>query len=141
MEEKKTKTEEKKKVARKPRAVKPVSATKPVKSEITKKTVSDERYTRSLGRRKEATAIAKIFVSKKEIKVNGKTLNDYFKVLEMQKIVQDALKVSDLIGKVGVEITTRGGGMRGQAEAARLAIARALVKQNQEYKRTLKLKG
>jgi len=59
----------------------------------------------------------------------------------MQKIVQEPLKVADLLGKFGVEITSRGGGVRGQAEASRLAIARAIIKENQELKKIFKLSG
>lgn len=106
-----------------------------------KKVVSEGRYVRSLGRRKRATAIAKLSASQKGIKINGKDLNGYFTLLEMQKSVQEPLRVADLVGKVGVEITVKGGGIRGQAEAARLAIARAIIKENPDLKRALKIRG
>ncbi|MEW5805256.1 MAG: 30S ribosomal protein S9 [Patescibacteria group bacterium] len=106
-----------------------------------KKTVKPEKYSRALGRRKSATAVAKLYQNKKEIIFNGKNIADYFPVLEFQQIVQEPLKVADQLGKVGLEITSKGGGMRGQAEAARLAISRALIKSNQDLKKVLKARG
>src|SRR3990170_3977714 len=97
----------------KPR-IKKADSEKAVK-EPKKAVLAEDRYLRALGRRKRATAVAKLYRSKKEILINGKTLNDYFPILEMQKIVQEPLKVADLLGKFGVEITSRGGGVRGQA--------------------------
>ena len=106
-----------------------------------KKAVSEGRYVRSLGRRKRATAIAKLSMSGKSIKINGKDLNNYFPLLEMQKSVQEPLRVADLVGKVGVEIAVKGGGVRGQAEAAMLAIARTIIKENPDLKKALKIRG
>jgi small subunit ribosomal protein S9 len=100
-----------------------------------------EKYIRALGRRKEATAITKLWQSKKGIVINGRNLSDYFTLLELQKIVEEPLKITDLLGKVGIEITAKGGGTRGQAEACRLAIARALVKNNSDLKKGLKIRG
>ncbi len=132
-----------KKPVKKPRQTKtPAAKTTAVQEpRQTKKIISELKYVRSLGRRKRATAIAKLSASQKGIKINGKDLNGYFTLLEMQKSVQEPLRVADLIGKVGVEITARGGGVRGQAEAARLAVARAIIKENPDLKRTLKVRG
>lgn len=118
-------------------SVKRASSAKVLKTQTTK----GKEYERALGRRKTATAVAKLFKSKKEIKINGLTLNDYFPRYDFQKIVQEPLKVADLLGKVGIEITTKGGGKRGQAEASRLAIARVLLKEKSELRTPLKLKG
>jgi len=132
----------KKKPVKKPGQRKsPVAKTAIQEPKQPKKIVPEARYVRSLGRRKRATAIAKLFASGKGIKINGKDLNNYFTLLEMQKSVQEPLRVADLVGKVGVEITVKGGGVRGQAEAARLAVARAIIKESSGLKRALKIRG
>lgn len=106
-----------------------------------KKTSKAENYLWAIGRRKTARAIVRLYPGKKEMSFNQKTLADYFPVLEFQQLVQEPLKLTDQLGKVGLEVILKGGGMRGQAEAARLAIARALVKLNQEFKKTLRARG
>ena len=131
-----------KKPIQKPRQRKtPVAKTAVKEPKQPQKAASEAKYTRSLGRRKRATAIAKLFASQKGIKINGKDLNSYFTLLEMQKSVQEPLRVADLVGKVGIEITGKGGGIRGQAEAARLAVARAIIKESSGLKRALKIRG
>ena len=98
----------------------------------------NEKYFRALGRRKEAIAIAKLYPHKGSITINQKPVAEFFKVLEFQKIVEEPLKTVDSIGKFEIDIKVKGGGIRGQAEAIKLAIARALVKFNPEYKSFLK---
>lgn len=122
------------------RKIKTAARSKPAK-EKTAKTVKPEKYFRGLGRRKSATAIAKLYQGGGEIVFNGRSLADYFTVLEFQQIVQESLKAVDQLGRLRVEISSKGGGMRGQAEAARLAIARALVKLNNDFKNPLRALG
>lgn len=98
-------------------------------------------YFRAVGRRKEATAIARIFKTRGSVSVNGRALADYFPVLELQKIVEYPLHLINQIGQLTVVITAKGGGLRGQAEAARLAISRALVKMDKQYKSLLRGEG
>lgn len=104
------------------------------------------RYFQSIGRRKCSIARVRIFDSSKkrepkseiEIIVNGKPHRSYFSLSELKEIVASPLQAvpSDDIAKIMV--VARGGGIRGQAEAAQLGIARALVLKNQEFKKTLK---
>jgi len=110
------------------------------------KTVSAEKYFQGIGRRKSSTARIKVFVSagKKESKaepeivVNGKSHKIYFTLLELKEIVASPLKAVSTDGISNVSVAVRGGGIRGQAEAVRLGIARALVLKDQEFKKTLK---
>jgi len=110
------------------------------------KTIPVEKYFQGIGRRKLSVARVKvfIFVAKKaskaepEIVVNGKPYKEYFTLLELKEIVGSPLKAVSSDGISKVSITVRGGGIRGQAESARLGIARALVLKDQEFKKTLK---
>lgn len=104
----------------------------------------EERYIRAVGRRKTATAVVKIYPKKeKEIIVNDKKLEEYFPYFEYQQIVKAPLEVVDtpLKEKGKIVIIARGGGKKAQSEAARLAISRALVKMNEEYKKVLRAHG
>ncbi len=107
-------------------------------SDNSKLNETKEKYFRALGRRKEAIAIVKLYPHKGSIIINQKPVAEFFKVLEFQKIVEEPLKTVDSIGKFEIDIKVKGGGIRGQAEAIKLAIARALVKFNPEYKSFLK---
>jgi len=92
----------------------------------------------SIGRRK--AAIARIYVSegKGEIIVNKRDYKEYFPVVQFQYIIQQPLKLVDSLTKFNIKVNIKGGGSKGQAEALRLAIARALVKINPEDKEIIK---
>jgi small subunit ribosomal protein S9 len=95
----------------------------------------------TIGRRK--TSVARIYVKagSGNISVNGKTLEEYFPSEIKRIVVNQPLTVSDKLGKFDMEINVQGGGITGQAEATRLAIARALVKNNAEDKPLIKKEG
>ena len=127
------------------------TAKKPAKKESkganpAAKIVPVEKYFQGIGRRKLSTARVKVFVSaakkdsktEPEIVVNGKPYKDYFTLLELKEIVGSPLQAVSSEGISVVSVTVRGGGIRGQAESARLGIARALVLKDQEFKKTLK---
>lgn len=106
-----------------------------------------EKYFRGIGRRKLAIAGAKIFPSKGaksekkeyEIIINGKSYKDYLPLSDLREIVVAPLNaVSSPENISRLTIAVRGGGMRGQAEAARLGIARALVLINPDFKKPLR---
>jgi len=92
----------------------------------------------TIGRRK--AAVARIYLSKGKgnIIVNGKDYKDYFPVDTMQYKLSQPFQIIDLSGKYDVKANVDGGGTTGQAEAVRLAISRALVEINPEYKTLLK---
>ncbi len=95
----------------------------------------------AIGRRKEA--IARIYVNegKGQITVNKRDLSQYFPMPTLQYIVKQPLNTLNVVGDYDIKVTLSGGGSKGQAEALRLAIARALVKINEENKPALRAEG
>lgn len=97
--------------------------------------------TKTLGRRKEAVVQIKLSPGRGEITVNGKPLNEYFPHFEWQNLIRAPFVAAGLEKNFNVAARAKGGGIRGQADALRLAIARALVKENAELRGTLKKLG
>ncbi len=95
----------------------------------------------ALGRRK--AAVARIYVSegKGNITINKRDLATYFPSSILQYVVKQPLSTLGVEGKYDIKVNLDGGGYKGQAEALRLAIARALVKINPEDKPALKAEG
>ena len=95
----------------------------------------------AIGRRK--SAVARVYLSKGKgtITVNDKDLKEYFPVSFLLDQVVMPLAVLDMTGDFDIQVNVNGGGIKGQAEAIRLGIARALVKVNEEWKPALKAKG
>ncbi|MFO8234496.1 MAG: 30S ribosomal protein S9 [Bacteroidales bacterium] len=92
----------------------------------------------TIGRRKKAIARVYLSEGKGNITVNNRTLKEYFLVPSEQFIVQQPLKTLEVEGKYDITVNITGGGLKGQAEATRLGIARALVEVSSEYKEKLK---
>ena len=92
----------------------------------------------ALGRRK--TAVARIYLNdgKGNITVNNKDVKEYFPIQQLQYIITQPLIITNTEGKFDIVVNLYGGGSKGQAEALRLAIARALVKINPENRAALK---
>nr|WP_294872516.1 30S ribosomal protein S9 [uncultured Pedobacter sp.] len=97
--------------------------------------------TNTSGRRK--TAVARIYLKEGNgtITVNGKDHKVYFPTLPLQYIVNQSFEVSELVGQYDVTVNVAGGGVKGQAEAVRLAIAKAIVELDAEKKPALRAKG
>ncbi len=97
--------------------------------------------TNTSGRRK--TAVARIYLKEGNgtITVNGKDYKEYFPTLPLQYIVNQAFIVSAIEGQFDVSVNVAGGGVKGQAEAVRLAIAKAIVELDAERKPALRAKG
>ena len=95
----------------------------------------------SIGRRK--AAVARLFMSEGtgKIVINKREIENYFPSSILQFIVKQPLNTLEAADKYDIKINLHGGGYKGQAEAARLAIARALVKVNPEDKATLRAEG
>lgn len=95
----------------------------------------------AVGRRK--AAIARVFVKegKGEITINKRSLESYFPSSILQFIVKQPLALLDVVGKYDIKVNLCGGGYKGQAEALRLGIARALVKINADDKTALRAAG
>lgn len=100
-----------------------------------------EKQKNAVGRRKEA--VTRVFLSKGEgkITVNGKDYKTYFPLVYLQNQVEAPLKSAEAVDKFDVVINATGGGVKGQAEAAKLGIARALLEVNAEYRPALKAAG
>jgi len=94
-----------------------------------------------IGRRK--TAVARVYLSegKGNIIVNKKDFKDYFTTATLQYKVEQALMLTDNLKSYDIKVNVYGGGVTGQAEAIRLAITRALVSINEEYRLILKPEG
>ena len=103
--------------------------------------MQDNSYFWGTGRRKNALARVRVRPGKGEIKVNDRTVEDYFPRLVWQAQVMQSLKVVSLEGKVDVFISASGGGLTGQAGAAKMGIARALIKLDPELRPALKKEG
>lgn len=95
----------------------------------------------TIGRRK--TAVARIYMKpgSGKITVNGRELLDYFKSDVLETIIQQPFALVNELGKYDIKANLDGGGLAGQAEALRLAIARALVELNPEFRPPLKKEG
>ena len=94
----------------------------------------------TVGRRK--AAIARVFVRKGEgkITVNGKDYREYFTAMHVTDVITEPTKTVDLATAYDILVNVKGGGFKGQAEAARMGIARALVQMNEELRKPLKVK-
>jgi small subunit ribosomal protein S9 len=97
--------------------------------------------TNTIGRRK--TSIARVYVKPGNglIVINERELNDYFPSEILRTTVKQALTLVKADGQYDVTVNVEGGGIKGQAEAIRLGIARALVTINTEHRPPLKKEG
>ena len=94
-----------------------------------------------IGRRK--TSVARVYMSKGKgnITVNKKSYSDFFDTAILQYKIQQPFSLTETKDKFDLLVTVKGGGINGQAEAIRLAISRALVEFNEEFKPVLKSEG
>ena len=95
----------------------------------------------AIGRRKAAVARVYVSVGSGKITINKRDISVYFPSSILQYIVRQPLATLDAVEKYDIKINLKGGGFKGQSEAARLAIARALVKINEEDKSALRAEG
>ena len=100
-----------------------------------------EKQKNGIGRRK--AAVTRVFLTKGEgnIVVNEKDYKVYFPLVYLQNQVERPLKTVDVLNKFDVKINAAGGGVKGQAEAAMLGIARVLVDINADFRPALKAAG
>lgn len=100
-----------------------------------------EKQKNAVGRRKEA--VTRVFLSKGDgkISINGKDYKTYFPLVYLQNQVEAPLKSIASTDKFDVVVNAKGGGVKGQAEAVKMGIARALLLVNPEYRPALKEAG
>jgi len=94
-----------------------------------------------IGRRK--ASIARIYLSKGsgDVKINNKDLNNYFSTDGLKSKINLPFIITETIGKFDLSVNVSGGGNTGQADAIKLAVARALCEVNEEYRPLLKKEG
>ena len=96
----------------------------------------------ALGRRKSAVARVYLSAGKGNLTINGRTLEEYFKEDSLRYIVNQPFSVTGTEGQFDVKVNLDGGGTKGQAEAVRLGISRALCEVDKEaYRPALKAAG
>lgn len=95
----------------------------------------------TIGRRK--TSVARVYLSKGKgvITVNNKSLEEYFPTPAWQKAINTPFELTETAGQYDVKVNASGGGVAGQCDAVSLAISRALVEVNEEYKAKLRAEG
>ena len=93
------------------------------------------------GRRKTSVARIRMMAGSGKIDINGKPFEDYFPTIPLQNTVLQPLQVVKLANAYDLSINASGGGATGQAGAARLAIARALLQVDANLRGTLKAEG
>ncbi len=100
-----------------------------------------EKQKNAVGRRKEA--VTRVFLTKGDgnITINGKDYKTYFPLIYLQNQVEAPLKTVESSDKFDVTVNAKGGGVKGQAEAVKLGIARALLQINPDYRPALKEAG
>jgi small subunit ribosomal protein S9 len=145
-----TKTAKAKPVTRKTTKKKEASEKPKIKKKKEKEVVIEEKlsedkksgYLYAVGRRKKAIATVRLHKNGKgKITVNGKLYSEYFSTDDMKQIISGPLKSVGQADKVDIEAKSFGGGLRGQAEAVRLGISRALVQLNVNFKKNLRKAG
>ena len=98
-----------------------------------------DKYFEGVGRRKESVARVRISSDTKAgFVVNEKKAEEFFPLKDFQNTIFAPLEAVGLTIKVSVSVKVNGGGVRGQADAIKLGLARALVKYNDDFQRTLK---
>jgi len=138
--------DKKKKIIKKT-LVKKTTAKKTTKKTVEEKAIDPKSYYEAVGRRKQSTARVRLFTArpfedeKGKILVNDKPYTDFFTTFELQQTVASALKKMKSLNRFEATIKVKGGGIRGQAEAIRHGLARALVKFNADFSKKLKRAG
>ena len=99
-----------------------------------------EQY-QTVGRRKTSTARVLLRPGSGEWRVNGRSLQEYFPRILHRKRAEEALKVTGSDGQLDVVVRVAGGGVTGQADAVRLALARAVLAKDEEMRPVLRKQG
>src|SRR6201990_341859 len=93
------------------------------------------------GRRKTSVARIRMTPGSGKIDINGRNFEDYFPTVPLQNVVLQPLQVAKVVNTYDISINASGGGATGQAGAARLAIARALLQTDPNIRGGLKTEG
>ena len=95
----------------------------------------------TLGRRK--SSVARVYMQKGSGKmtINGRDMAEYFPVATLHDKLARPFELTETAGQWDVKVNVKGGGLTGQVEAIRMAVGRALVKENEEYRAMLKVES
>lgn len=100
-----------------------------------------ENQIQTVGRRKTSTARVMIRPGKGEWKVNGRSLENYFPRETHRIRIEEPLRAVGVAGQFDITVRVNGGGLTGQADAVRMGLARALVRNDEESRSALREKG
>ena len=102
--------------------------------------MATEQY-HAIGRRK--TSVARVYLrpGTGNWEVNGRTLEQHLPRHVLRQSATRPLAATDTEGQFDVKVTVNGGGLRGQADAIRLGVARALLKVNEDYRAKLRVES
>lgn len=103
--------------------------------------MEDTESIQTVGRRKEAVARVVMKSGDGEWEVNGQAITDHFPLLRHQQAIERPLKTVEAEGIYDIQLNVDGGGLTGQAEAAQLGIARALVEADEDNRKPLRDEG
>lgn len=92
----------------------------------------------AVGRRKASVARAFISKGKGNITINGKDYKEYFTIDFLQNKIMEVVKYTETEGQFDFKVNVKGGGIKGQAEAIRMAMARAMLLVDPEHRTALK---
>lgn len=103
--------------------------------------MADQTISQAVGRRKAATARVWLRPGSGDWRINGKTLDDFFPQMRHQEAVARPFAATDTGGRYSIHVRVRGGGLSGQAGAIQLAVARALVEEDEDKRSALRAQG
>ena len=106
-----------------------------------KKKKEERKYYYALGRRKTCVATLRLFEGKGENIINGKKIEEIYKSPEYKKQIGLPFSTLDVDDKYYFEVRTKGGGRAGMVDAVKLALSRALIEADKEYRGDLKKAG
>jgi len=95
----------------------------------------------AIGRRKNATASVRVMPGNGQITINGVPAPEYLARPTLVMMIEQPLKLTEVMGTIDIAANCKGGGLSGQAGALRLGIARALVEMNPDHRTILKTAG
>jgi len=93
----------------------------------------------AIGRRK--SSVSRVYLTKGEgkVSINGKDISEYFPQPHIQQKVTAPFRIIEADNIYDLKVNVQGGGYKGQAEATRMALSRALVKLNEDFRKPLKV--
>ncbi|ABB39404.1 ribosomal protein S9 [Oleidesulfovibrio alaskensis G20] len=100
-----------------------------------------QEFNYGTGRRKTATARTRLYSGTGKIVVNGRPYDEYFPRKSLQMIIRQPLALTKNVESFDIHVNVQGGGVRGQAEAVRHGISRALLEVDVEMRSSLKRAG